>query len=575
MEDTVRIAVLGNCTTDYISKALNHTCGVYGLSAEVYNCPYIQYTQEIYEPASAFYESKPELTVLFFEGRYLFPGWFEIGTIMDGREQKLSYIQSVYETLVSLIEEIHKNSGTKIVLNNFKIPYFSPLGILDDKYYPGLRDMVSLLNTRLTEWAADKEYAYIFDYRAFSAYYGEASLEDPKILYMTKSTLSLKYTAALAKEYMKYILPLKYRTKKCLVLDLDDTLWGGIAGEDGLPGIKLDIADAGRCFYDFQKEIQSLYHKGVILAVNSKNNVEDAMNIMEKHPHMILKKEYFSVMKINWQDKAKNMAEIAEELNIGLDSMVFFDDSKYERELVKSLLPEVMVIDVPADTSRYADTIRSLIEFEQLKLTKEDLSRNAMYAANKARAEKQKKFGSVEEYLTSLHTKAILEYSNDFNIPRIAQLTQKTNQFNLTARKYTQDDIRRLHHLQEYIVLSLQVTDIYGDNGITGVCITRLEDENAFIDSFLLSCRILGRKIEFAFLNKVVEHLRARGIKTIDALYIKTEKNKAASDFYPKAGFSAVSADGNQALYRLEDPARLDGVEQIETIVKGEPTIWT
>jgi FkbH-like protein len=575
MDDTIRIAVLGNCTTDYISKALLSACSAYHMTAEVYNCPYQQYNQEIYNPDSAFYRSSPELTILFLEGRNLFPEWFEAGTIMDSRGKKLLSVQSVLETLTALAEEIHKNSRTKIILNNFKVPYFSPLGILDGKFYPGLRDMVSLLNTRLAEWAMDKEYVYVFDYRAFSAFFGEANLEDSKILYMTKTTLSLKYTPALAKEYMKYILPLKFRTKKCLVLDLDDTLWGGVAGEDGLAGVKLDITDAGRCFHDVQKEILNLYHRGVILAICSKNNPEDALDVIENHPHMVLKKDCFSAMKLNWRDKAENIREIAGELHIGLDSMVFFDDSKVERELVKALLPEVTVVEVPVDTSRYADTVRSLIEFEQLKLTEEDLNRNAMYAANKYRAENQNKFGSVEEFLTSLGTKVILELSNDFTIPRIAQLTQKTNQFNLTTKRYTQEEIRRFHEAPDYLVLSIQVTDIYGDNGITGVCIVRLEDDSAFIDSFLLSCRILGRRVEYAFLGQVAALLRAKGILTINALYKRTEKNTAASDFYPKAGFAVADAIENDIFYRLEGPPRLDGIEHIETIVKGAPALWT
>ncbi|SHH59314.1 HAD-superfamily phosphatase, subfamily IIIC/FkbH-like domain-containing protein [Sporobacter termitidis DSM 10068] len=575
MDDSINIAILGNCTTDYITKALVQACGNYHIAAEIYNCPYRQYNQEIINPGSGFYKSAPELTILFLEGKNLFPEWFEFKTIMNSREQKLSSVQSILESLISLAEEIHKNSGTKILVNNFKIPHFSPLGILDNKYFPGLRDMISLLNYQLSEWAADKDYVYIFDYHAFSAYYGEANLEDAKMLYMTKTTISLKYTTALAREYMKYILPLKYRAKKCLVLDLDNTLWGGIAGEDGISGVKLDITDSGRSFYDFQKEILNLYYKGVILAINSKNNVEDAMNIIENHPHMLLKKEYFSVMKINWQDKAKNLTEIAEELNISTDSIIFFDDSIVERELVKSLLPEVMVVDVPVDTSKYSDTIRNLIEFEYLKLTAEDLSRNVMYTANKKRDEAQKKFSTVEEYLNSLQTKVILEFSNDFTIPRIAQLTQKTNQFNLTTKRYTQEEITRFHQSPDYIVASVQVTDIYGDNGITGVCIVKLEGDSAFIDTFLLSCRIMGRDVEFAFLSKVVELLRAQGVKTVDALYRKTERNQTTADFYMKAGFSVVSANESETSYRLDESAQPGGIEQIETIVKGEIPLWT
>jgi FkbH-like protein len=204
--------------------------------------------------------------------------------------------------------------------------------------------------------------------------------------------------------------------------------------------------------------------------------------------------------------------------------MVFFDDSVYERELVRSLLPEVTVVEVPADAGRYPDTIRNLVEFEQLRLPGEDLGRNGMYAGNRRRNEARKKFGSAEEFIKSLDIKVILEASNDFTIPRIAQLTQKTNQFNLTTRRYTQEDITALHHSENHLVLSARVTDIYGDNGITGVCIATLEGDEAYIDTFLLSCRVMGRNVEYAFLSKVVDLLRSRGVKTIRARYVRTQR---------------------------------------------------
>jgi FkbH-like protein len=284
---------------------------------------------------------------------------------------------------------------------------------------------------------------------------------------------------------------------------------------------------------------------------------------------MVLKKEYFSSMRINWQDKAKNMEEIAEELNIGTDSMVFFDDSVYERELVRSLLPEVTVVEVPADAGRYPDTIRNLVEFEQLRLTGEDLGRNGMYAGNRRRNEARRKFGSAEEFIKSLDIKVILEASNDFTIPRIAQLTQKTNQFNLTTRRYTQEDITALHHSENHLVLSARVTDIYGDNGITGVCIATLEGDEAYIDTFLLSCRVMGRNVEYAFLSKVVDLLRSRGVKTIRARYVRTQRNEATMNFYQNAGFSAVSSDEDGTAYRLDASRSVRRVD-IETVMKGD-----
>ncbi len=264
-----------------------------------------------------------------------------------------------------MLRRFHKNALRKSYSTILKCRIFPRLGIMDHKYYPGLKDQIALLNLKLSEWASDKDYVFIFDYCAFASLYGNRSIEDAKMYYILNTTVSLRYTDALAKEYLRYILPLKCMTKKCLVLDLDQTLWGGVAGEDGISGIKLDLSGPGRSFYDFQKEILNLYENGVLLAVCSKNNPEDVLEILEQHPHMLLKKEHFSVMKINWQDKAANIREIAKELNIGLDAIVFFDDSVVERELVKSLLPEVTVIDVPADTSKYVRTIRSLIELSR------------------------------------------------------------------------------------------------------------------------------------------------------------------------------------------------------------------
>lgn len=570
MGASINIALLGNCTTDYIAKALTQSCADYNISANVYNCPFRQYNQEIFNKESGFYTSKPELTILFLEGMILFPQWYEVGSVMNSADKKHSFIKAVFDSLISLVEEIHASSDSVIIMNNFKMPHFSPLGILDNKYFPGLKDMISLLNLELAQWASDKDYLYIFDYCAFTTHYGNENLYDPKMFYITNTTIALPYTVKLAKEYLRYILPLRFMSKKCLVLDLDNTLWGGVAGEDGISGIKLDITGTGRSFYDFQKQILNLYYKGIILAINSKNNLEDAMTIIEKHPHMVLNKEHFSAIKINWDDKVKNLIAISKELNIGIDSIVFFDDSVIERELVKSMLPEVTVIDVPADTSKYSEAIRNIIEFEYIKLTDEDLSRNSMYSNNKERNGAQQKFSNVEDYLKSLKTKVILEYSNEFSIPRIAQLTQKTNQFNMTTKRYTQEDIESFHNSQDYVVISIKVKDIYGDNGLTGVCIVKIDGNCARIDTFLLSCRVLGRNVEFAFLNKIISLLQRKGIDTVYASYLMTEKNKVNENFYLRAGFSTQESNANEFVYYMDGNNLLNNIEYIAVIAEGD-----
>lgn len=571
MDKSVNIAILGNCTTDFLTQALKNECEKHSISARVYNCPYNQYNQEILNKESEFYRSKPELSILFLEGKLLFPEWYEFNSLIEGSKNKISLIDSVFDSLTLILENIHSNNNTNIIINNFKIPYYSPLGILDGNYFPGLKDMVAMLNLKLDEWSADKDYIYIFDYSGLSAQFGNAKAEDPKMYYIAKNTMSFQFMNVLAREYMRYILPLKFMSKKCLVLDLDNTLWGGLAGEDGMSGISLDISGKGKSFYDFQKEIINLYNKGIILAVNSKNNVEDAMSIINNHPHMLLREHHFSSLKINWNDKFSNIKEISKDLNISTDSMVFFDDSPVERELIKSMLPEVKVVEVPADTSRYADTLKNIVEFEFLKITDEDIKRNLMYKGNQRRIELRQQFKNIDDYLASLKIKVVIEYANKFSIPRIAQLTQKTNQFNMTTKRYSQTDIENMVKSENYFVLSCQVLDKFGDNGISGVCIIKMENTCAYFDTFLLSCRVLGRNVEYAYIHKIISLLRGKSIDHIYALFIRTEKNKANEKFYAQAGFTKSLSDEKEIIYSLESINELKNIKYIEMIMnEGE-----
>ncbi len=565
MDKSIAIAILGNCTTDYIARALAEACKAYELEPRIYTSPYDQYRQDIINQDSGFYAAKPQLSILFLEGYALFPEWFEFSLLTAGKEEKLARLQAVFEDLITLIEKIHANSDSKILLHNFQLPYYASLGILDSKYYPGSKDMVALLNTKLNEWAADKDYVYIFDYNGLKAQFGYQHASSQKLIYLANNPITLAFTQNLAREYLRYLLPIKGLNKKCLVLDLDNTLWGGVAGEDGLAGIKLDRTGVGKSFFDFQREILNLYQKGIILAINSKNNFEDALQVIENHPHMLLRRTHFSSLKINWEDKAQNLLAIAKELNIGLDSLVFFDDNPVERELVKAMLPMVTVVAVPNDSSKYADTLKELLEFEQLKLTQEDLDRNAMYQANQKRNKLISRYKTLDEYLESLEIKMILEQANEFTIPRLAQLTQKTNQFNMTTKRYTQADMEIMAHSESFLVLSCQALDRFGDNGITGLCIAKKEGDEAFIDTYLLSCRILGRNIEYALIQHVVSRLFEEGIRKVSASFIQTEKNKANEDFYEKAGFSKQASKG---LYYVENKKQLKSIPYIEIITK-------
>lgn len=552
MKDSVNIAVLGNTTTDFSGIALANECKMHEIKASVYNAPYQQYNQQIMDRCSGFYASHPDLTILQLDARTLYPDWFKFSTFAEKNGPDLeNQIQKAADILISLLQTIHNYSGTKIIINNFKVPYHTPNGILDNRSGIGLKRMINMLNIRLEDFIAATDYAYVFDYNGFCSHIGHIKAEDSKMVYLTKSLLSYPATKLLAKEYMRYILPFMSLNKKCLVLDLDNTLWGGIAGEDGISGVRLDLSGPGRCYYDFQEEILNLYDKGILLALNSKNNQEDALEIIEKHPNMLLRKRHFSCLKINWQNKAANLKEIADELNIGLDSLVFFDDNPVEREYIKRAFPQVTVVDVPNDPGRYCEVLKGIPEFEKLDVTEEDRKRNEMVEQNHKRLQNQQLFQSLEEYLAYLGTEITVSKADDFNIPRISQLTQKTNQFNMTTKRYQVSDIKKMLVSGDHLVYCCSVSDRFGDNGITGCCIVKLEGSTAVIDTFLLSCRVLGRNVEFAFLVDIIKKLKELDMEKVVAEYLPTEKNKANSGFYEMAGFTAVSTDENRTVFEI------------------------
>lgn len=549
--DTINIALLANSTVEYLEGMLREECAAHSLKVKTYCAPFGQYNQEAFDRKSGLYRLKPELVIIILDGRLLFPEWYDFTYQVSGMDREKA-VEDVFQKIIAIALKIREHSNAKVIINNFRIPYHSPLGILDGKRGVGLKRMIGNLNARLEEFASNNDLIYIFDYGGLYSEAGRRSSDDRKMYYLAGMAMSRAFMKTLAKEYLRYILPLKGRSKKCLVLDLDNTLWGGIAGEDGLSGIKLDISGVGLCYREFQKAVLDLHGKGIVLAVNSKNNLRDALEIIEDHPHMLLRRECFSVLKINWSDKAQNLLEIAAELNIGLDSLVFFDDNPVEREYIRTALPTVTVVEVPEDPSRYVEALNDLVVFEYLNLTEEDLKRNKMYEENIRRRYAQKQFKTREEYLESLETCVTISPASSFTIPRIAQLTQKTNQFNMTGRRYQVEDIERLAASQAHRIFCCSVSDRFGESGLTGVCIAALEGRNARLDTFLLSCRVLGREVEYSFLSGIVRLLRASGVTAVFAEFIPTAKNASNADFFARAGFSNAATEGAKSVFRLD-----------------------
>ena len=547
----IRIALLSNFTINGLDDILKVISYENGINAEVYLAPYNQYMQEILNPKSRLYSFDPDIVFILldiesFMGHFLF---FPYRLDAGGRKK---FINEKFEEIKNMLKKLVENMNAKIVFNNFQLPYYSGRGIIENKQEFGLRQSIRTLNNLLESFALDSSQIFIFDLDVFFTQFGHENLTDPKMNYLADLKLSHKGLIEIAHAYSNYLFPLAGKSKKCLVLDLDNTLWGGIIGEDGIAGIRLGPENDGRPFYEFQKRILELHERGIILAINSSNNYDDALEVIRKHPYMVLKEDHFASIRINWQDKVSNLREIANELNIGLDSMVFMDDDKVNCALVEEKLSEVMVVCLPKDHSLFPQTIEKLKEFNLFSITKEDIKRAESYIHQKKREQLRSSVTDLDSFIKELDIKVAVMPATKINIPRIAQLTQKTNQFNLTTKRYQEEDIQKLAASNDHLVSCISVSDKFGEYGATGVVILKKLKELWDMDSFLLSCRILGRRIEFSLMEYIIKKAKKEGIKVLNASFIPTGKNKPAEKFLLECGFKLKSGGGNAQEYFLD-----------------------
>ncbi|URZ15979.1 HAD-IIIC family phosphatase [Clostridium felsineum] len=545
----IKIAYLPSSTLRGVKETLGVMCDSIGVKSEIYVSEYNQYTQQILDSSSELYKIKPDMVIIAIDlETVLGDDYFRSFTMEGFQRQKLK--DKILKEVKNFVNIIRTSLNCSIILHNFEVPYYSPMGILESKQEFGFLEMVEEINHNLRKEFKAVDRVYVFDYDKFLSKLGKNSERDYKMYYLGDMKLDMKYVPDLCIEYMNYIKPTLSIIKKCLVLDLDDTLWGGVVGEDGIEGIKLGPTGQGKPFYEFQKFIKLLFEKGVILAVNSKNNYEDAIEVIRNHPYMLLGEENFADLEINWNDKASNIRTIAKKLNIGTDSIVFLDDDKLNCEIVKESLKEVKVVNMPKDPSLYLKTIIDISsEFNVLYLTDEDRKKGLMYAENRKRQELKEEIQSIDEYLKALNMCVEIKVDDEFNIARIAQLTQKTNQFNMTTKRYFEEDIKKFMLEDKYSVLAIAVKDKFGDNGIAGVCIIKKEHDVWYIDTLLLSCRVMGRKIEYAIMNYIEKSAYKKSVKTIKAVYIPTKKNIPVKSLYEDMGFKCVKEEEKIKFY--------------------------
>jgi FkbH-like protein len=555
LEKKIRIAVLSSFTINGLDETLRVKCADKKVDCITYASRYNQYNQDILNSDSELYKFLPDISFLILDTRSILKNLFYLPYSVSATERR-EYVDKLVNQLYNLAKIFVQRSNSKLIMTNFSIPTYSPYGICETKTEYSFQDMILDLNSKLRISLLSEPSVYIYDFNAFVTRYGENNVFDYRQFFFGDIRIALNYIPYLAEDLMGFIKPVLGINRKCIVLDLDNTLWGGIIGEDGFEGIKLGPKAPGSAFVEFQNYLLSLYQRGVILAINSRNNPEDALKVIKDHPYMVLREENFACIRINWRDKISNIREIAEDLNIGLDSLVYFDDDSINRELMSKAIPEVLTVDLPNDPSLYAPTLMHLNEFNTLTITKEDEKRGHMYVQQRKRNELEKTVSNLDDFLSQLGIRIKIKKADQFTIPRITQLISKTNQFNLTTRRYQEEDIRKFSQDKDMLIGCAQIEDKFGDNGITGAFILRKDNSPAewIIDTFLLSCRVMGRGVEDAIMGFILNEAKKEGVTKIKGQYIPTKKNKPCEEFLSKSGFKR---EGEYWIYSSDTPPKI------------------
>jgi FkbH-like protein len=534
-----KVAVISNITIAQLKEVLELSLREKAINAEVVLADYDAIVQESHR------FSDVNAVVIFWE----------LINLVDGLQSKIYLMsQDEIDRLANKVE-----SEIDIVLNNLKnVPL-----VLINQFSAALLDSNSLKQGPLQKLGEHLNKALrtsvtstqvLVDIESVFSRIGIDQCRDLRHFHSSKTL----YTIDFFRKYTETVLPafqsVNGRTKKVLVLDCDNTLWGGILGEDGETGIRMSDATAkGKIFKEVQTILLGMQKEGVLLALCSKNNEEDVNRILNNHPDILITDKHIASKKINWQDKASNIAEMAEELNLGLDSFVFIDDSNFEVGLVKQELPMVEVVQVPVNLSEYPLLLKELkMFFFSLNNTDEDKNKTAMYLQERKRKEQIKVHDSIDNYLASLGLSVNILWNKSISVPRTAQMTQKTNQFNLTTKRYTESDIIRMLDDPEYEIAVFSVSDDFGDYGVTGMSIIHIQDSVASIDSLLMSCRVIGRNVELAFFDQLVNFLLKKNIKVLHATYASTPKNKQVESFYDRLGFTATLSNEHQKDFTIQ-----------------------
>lgn len=564
-----RLGILSNSTLDFIVPALEATALRRGIALECITADYGQVIQEALSPDSVINRAKPDAVLIAVDLRYL-----PLRTVPGNQQASSEIAAETLQHLQAIRDGIRENCGAISILQTLAPLPEGLFGNLD-RVLPGApRQLIDAVNRGIAESIYGTE-DILLDVAAIAETVGLAEWHSPRQWNLAKLPFADELVPLYADHVGRIVGALRGKSRRCLILDLDNTVWGGVIGDDGLEGIKIAQGDAtGEAHLAVQRMALALRERGVILAVSSKNNDDVARKPFREHPEMLLKEEHIAVFQANWNDKATNITAIAEELSLGLDAMVFLDDNPMERGLVRQILPEVAVPELPDDPALYARTLSAAGYFESVTFSAEDLKRAEYYQDNARRITLQKQAGDVDAYLASLNMEITFQPFDKTSRSRIAQLINKSNQYNLTTRRYTEAEVADAENDPQCLTLQVRLADIFGDNGMISVVICRRSSpSNWEIDTWLMSCRVLGRRVPEMVLQELLRRAEFDGIEKLIGVYKPSERNKMVEDHYRLLGFEQVSsgADGLTTWELQVRDAEVKGAPMLVRSIGFEP----
>lgn len=556
----IKVAVLGDTATQFLVQALRGTGYDNGFDLDIFEAEFNQVERQVLDPSSELYEFQPEVVIIFQSAHKL------LGKYNKYKGERNAFADDQLTSIHNLLQNLNQQLNAKVIYYNYSEIDDSVFGNYANRVNSSFLYQLRKLNVALMDLTHSYNNLYICDLSSVQNRIGKTNLFQASIYVNTEMVLSLDALPEIASRTLDIVSALYGKLKKCLILDLDNTMWGGIIGDDGIENIQLGGLGIGKAFTEFQYWMKKLKERGIILAVCSKNTESVAMEPFEKHPDMVLRLDDIAVFVANWDNKADNIRHIQSILNIGFDSMVFLDDNPFERNIVRENIPEICVPELPEDPAEYLEYVTSLNLFETVSFSGEDLERTKQYQVEAKRNQVKQQFVNEDDFLTSLDMISVVEPFTKFNTPRVAQLSQRSNQFNLRTMRYAEADIEKLAQSEQHATFAFTLEDKFGDNGL--ICVIILEKKSAtslFIDTWFMSCRVLKRGMENFVLNTLVEYALENAYEEIIGEYIPTAKNEMVKNHYASLGFTA---DGE--FWKLKTA----GYQNNITFVKGNLKIY-